>query len=92
MYRIPNWEKFQHYKQRNPPWIKLPQDIIDDYAFSAMPSASKAHLLLLWLAAARCDNRFPADDVWLSHRTACPDFRIAPLLEVGFVVEIKEGR
>ena len=20
---IPNWEKFQHYTDRNPPWVKL---------------------------------------------------------------------
>ena len=31
--RILNWEKFQHYKVRRPPWIKLHHSLLDDYAF-----------------------------------------------------------
>ena len=30
-YRVKNWSKFQHYKNRNPPWIRLHVEILDDY-------------------------------------------------------------
>ncbi len=28
-YRIKNWDKFQHFKNRRPPWIKLHREILD---------------------------------------------------------------
>lgn len=28
--RIKNWSKFQHFKDRKPPWVKLYRDILDD--------------------------------------------------------------
>jgi hypothetical protein len=34
---IKNWSEFQHYKDRNPPWIKLHRALLDDYAFAALP-------------------------------------------------------
>src|SRR5690606_19747530 len=30
---VKNFERFQHYKDRNPPWIKLYNDLLDDYEF-----------------------------------------------------------
>ncbi len=29
-YRIKGWVKFQHFKDRRPPWIKLYRDILED--------------------------------------------------------------
>jgi hypothetical protein len=30
--RVKNWSEFQHYKDRNPPWIKLHRTLLDhDY-------------------------------------------------------------
>ena len=49
--RVKNWEKFQHYKDRTPPWIKLYRDLLNDYEFSCLQDASKAHLMLIWLLA-----------------------------------------
>jgi len=28
MLRVKNWGKFQHYKDRNPPWIKLHRGLL----------------------------------------------------------------
>ena len=28
---IKNWGEFQHYKKRNPPWIKLHKKLLDDF-------------------------------------------------------------
>ncbi len=63
---VVNWGKFQHYKNRNPPWIKFHTSLLDDYEFQRLPDAAKWQLLLLWLVAARQDNRIPDDKEWLA--------------------------
>jgi hypothetical protein len=57
--RVKNWAEFQHYKDRNPPWIKLHRALLDDYEFARLPDASKAHLVLIWLLASQSDGRIP---------------------------------
>ena len=63
---VVNWGKFQHYKNRNPPWIKFHTSLLDDYEFQRLPDGAKWQLLLLWLVAARQDNRIPDDREWLA--------------------------
>lgn len=50
-YRIKNWKKFQHFKDRRPPWIKLYRDILDNLEWFRLPDASKGVLVMLWLIA-----------------------------------------
>ena len=59
--KIKNWAKFQHYKHRSPPWIKLHRSLLADYAFSCLQDASKAHLILIWLHASEHDGAVPND-------------------------------
>ena len=63
---VANWGKFQHYRNRNPPWIKFHTSLLDDYEFQRLPGEAKWQLLLLWLVAARQDNRIPDDREWLA--------------------------
>lgn len=63
--RVKNWEEFQHYKDRNPPWIKLHRTLLDDYEFSRLQDASKAHLILIWLFASQRDGLVPDDPKFL---------------------------
>lgn len=49
--RPKNWDKFQHYKQRCPPWIKVYRTLLDDRDFMCLPVASKALAMMLWLLA-----------------------------------------
>lgn len=49
--RPKNWERFQHYKQRCPPWIKVYRTLLDDRDFMCLPVASKALAMMLWLLA-----------------------------------------
>jgi len=46
-----NWSEFQHYKDRNPPWIKLHRTLLDDPTFQRLPIASRALAPMLWLQA-----------------------------------------
>ena len=48
---ITNWAKFQHYKTRRPPWIKLHRQLLESrHWFELTPDASKL-LVECWLIA-----------------------------------------
>lgn len=49
--KVKNWEQFQHFKDRRPPWIKLYKDLLDDYLFHSLPVESRALAPMLWLMA-----------------------------------------
>jgi uncharacterized phage protein (TIGR02220 family) len=66
--RVKNWEEFQHYKDRNPPWIKLHRTLLDDYEFSCLQDASKAHLMLIWLFASQKNGSIPEDPAFLKKK------------------------
>lgn len=84
---IKNWDHFQHYKDRRPPWIKFHVDVLQDYAFNMLASASKAHLMLLWLLASRYDNKIPADNMErLRWEIGCADLDLNPLVSHGFII------
>lgn len=86
-YRIKNWQEFQHYKDRNPPWIKLHRALLDDYEFGSLPDMSKAHLMLLWLFASQCGGRVPDDPKFLQAKLSLdkqPDLQL--LERYGFLI------
>lgn len=57
--KIKNWSKFQHFKDRRPPWIKLYRDILDDIDWHQLdPLASKV-LVMCWLIASENDGNLP---------------------------------
>jgi len=49
--RVKDWKKFQHFKDRRPPWIKLYRDILDDPDWHALDADSAKVLVMLWLIA-----------------------------------------
>lgn len=49
--RPDKWETFQHYKDRDPTWIKLHKKLLDNFAFQRLPLASRALAPMLWLLA-----------------------------------------
>jgi hypothetical protein len=57
--RIKNWHKFQHFKDRRPPWVKLYRDILDDYEWHQLDPLSAKVLTMLWLIASEDDGRLP---------------------------------
>ncbi|WP_412478967.1 hypothetical protein [Azonexus sp. IMCC34839] len=49
--RIKNFKKFQHFKDRSPPWVKLYRDLLDSPDWHELdPEAAKV-LVMLWLIA-----------------------------------------
>lgn len=86
--KVKNWERFQHYKKRSPPWIKLHRELLNDYAFMSLPDDAKAHLLLIWIVAAGSDGTIPADEKFIASRIgATAKLNIHALLASGFLIE-----
>jgi hypothetical protein len=57
--RIKNWTKFQHFKDRRPPWVKLYRDILDDLEWHELDPLAAKVLVMLWLIASEDDGRIP---------------------------------
>jgi hypothetical protein len=56
MIKIKNWHKFQHFKDRTPPWIKLYRELLDDPDWHDLdPEAAKV-LIGLWLIASEDES------------------------------------
>jgi len=93
--RIKNWESFQHYKDRSPPWIKLHKSLLDDYDFQCLPLASKALAPMLWLLASENMNGNIDDDpkrLAFRLRWCISDVLtgLKPLIEKGFVISASD--
>ena len=49
--RIKNWNQHQHFKDRNPPWIKLHRELLDRRDISVISDRAFRTLISLWLLA-----------------------------------------
>ena len=88
--RIRNWGKYQHYKDRNPPWIKLYHTLLDDYEYSCLQDDSKLLLFSLYLVASRCDNMIPMDIEWIKKRANINgNVDFSELQDAGFIKTIE---
>ena len=86
-FSVKNFERFQHYKNRNPPWIRLYNSLLDDYEYGLLPDASKAHLSAIWLLASRYDNKIPFDAEWVGRRiNANSVVDLENLALLGFII------
>lgn len=57
--RVKGWAKFQHFKDRKPPWIKLYRDLLDDLEWFQLPPESAKLLINLWLIASENNGNLP---------------------------------
>lgn len=59
MIEIKGWKKFQHFKDRRPPWIKLYRELLDDPDWHDLDGDDAKALVMLWLIASEDDGRLP---------------------------------
>lgn len=57
--RIKHWNKFQHFKDRKPPWIKLYRDLLDDIQWHELDAKAAKALVMIWLIASEYDGNLP---------------------------------
>ena len=86
-FSVKNWDEFQHYKDRNPPWIKLHNHLLDDYEFEMLGDAAKGHLLCIWMLASRTKNEMILDDKWITKKIgASTKVNLEALISSGFLI------
>ncbi|NYS09340.1 putative replication protein [Xanthomonas phage PBR31] len=54
--RVKDWGKFQHFKDRRPPWIKLYRDILDDIEWHELDAVAAKVLVMIWLIASEGED------------------------------------
>ncbi len=84
-----SWNEFQHYKDREPSWIKLHKNLLTNYEFICLPVASKALAPMLWLLASEYkDGIIDASLDKIAFRLSMTRGDLAdalsPLIESGF--------
>ena len=83
---IPNWERFQHYKHRNPPWIKLYRSLLSKDEFLELSDACKGLLMTIWLAYAEHQRELTVDMLrTYSLKTGVQYRNLASLNQAGFI-------
>lgn len=95
--KIKNWTKFQHFKDRRPPWVKLYRDILDDYEWHELDPLAAKVLVMLWLIASENEGHIP-DSKTLAFRLRLPEIKtkeivikLAHWLEQDDINTISEG-
>lgn len=67
-FRVRDFEKMQHYKNRNPPWVKLYRELILDYEFQQYHEVVRFHGIALLILASESGNKIPNDPRWVAGR------------------------
>lgn len=85
---IKNFEKYQHFKKSNPPWVKLYRSLFTDREFMRLPLPCKyLYIGLITLASEGCNKVFN-DPFWISQRLAIlpSEVDLKPLYRSGFLI------
>jgi len=87
VFRVKNFERFQHYKDRKPPWVKLYRDLWLDCDFLDLSPASKLLFIGFTTLASVTNNRIPDKRGWISAQLgiSCADKELNPLIDAGFL-------
>lgn len=89
-YRIRNWAKFQHYKERNPPWIKLHAEIFASEDWVTLADDSKLLAIVCMIVAAKHDGCVPDNPEYIkrvAYLKKVPNLK--PLIDCGFLENLQ---
>lgn len=67
--KVKNLDRYQHYKDRNPPWVKLHRDFLSDYDLRQCSTQSRLLFACCLILASETGNLIPNDANYLSQRT-----------------------
>lgn len=84
---VKNFEKYQHYKTRRPPWVKLYAAVLDDPAFIALSEIDQSRYVKLLVIASQQGNRICNDATYLQKMLRSPRKPdLTTLLQAGFLI------
>ena len=83
--RVKNWEQYQHYWDRNPPWIKLHFALLSSADWVTLADSDRVLLIASMLLASKHGGEVPDDPDYMQRvasLTKKPNF--ANLIRCGF--------
>lgn len=95
IFKIKNWQDFQHYKDRAPPWIKLHNTLLTSEVWVMGNDATRALVVASMLLASRNnanDGTFNGDPEYVkrfAYLNSTPDFK--PLIQYGFIEAVQDA-
>lgn len=60
---IPNWRRFQHYRNRQPPWIKVYTELNSSDEWLALSLSARGLLVTCWLEYARSRGQLRIEQI-----------------------------
>jgi len=88
--KIANWEKFQHYKHRNPPWIKLHIEILSSVTWVSLDDASRVLAIASMVVASKNDGCVPMDASYMQRVAYLNQpANFEPLINIGFFEKLQ---
>ena len=86
---VRNWRQFQHYRDRNPPWIKLHFSLLSSRDWVTLDDASRVLAVACMLLASRNDGKIDCSEAGLEYiqRVAYTNHKpdLKPLIACGFL-------
>lgn len=92
-YRVKNWRQFQHYRDRNPPWIKLHFAMLASEDWVSLDDTSRVLAIACMLIASRNEGVVPDNPAYIkrvAYLNKTPNFK--PLIECGFLEDASESK
>ena len=90
--KVKKWDHFQHYKNRNPPWVKLHNDMLTSETWALASDKDRLLMVVALMVGSRGTNSgVLASEEYvkrIAYLQKAPDFK--PLLKLGFFVEVDE--
>lgn len=98
MFIIPDWDEFQAYRDRRPPWIKLHRTLLDNQAFQSLPLSARAMLPMLWLLAPETEDymsgRIELSANGIAYRLRISEAEVEKNLQIlitaGFIKDVRD--
>jgi hypothetical protein len=81
VWRVKNWREFQHYKERDPPWIKIHKRLLNDRQWHLLSGDDAKELVMLWLLASERDGVLPIKQD--------ANGSLAPYEDIAFILRLK---
>jgi len=86
-FSIKNFERFQHYKDRRPPWVKLYRDLWHDPDFFSLTDTCKLLYIGLLTIASETENKIPLNPRWIQARLAISEpVEMKELKDAGLIL------
>lgn len=89
------FSRLQHYRRRNPPWIKFHKWLLDNLQFGRLDLAEQMQFVILCVLSSESENMVPFDVPWLARRmrlAKTSDLAVLKMQTLGLLRVVTDNR